>query len=42
MDILEGEKEVILITHNESAPYSNEGGKIFWMNKREEEITPYE
>ena len=40
MDILEGEKEVILITHDESAPYSNEGAKIFWMENEKKKLLP--
>ena len=30
-DLLDGEKEIVLITHDESTFYCNEGRRLFWL-----------
>jgi hypothetical protein len=38
--LLNNEKEVVLITHDESTFYSNEGIRIFWMENGKKKLLP--
>jgi hypothetical protein len=38
--LLPGEKELVLITHDESTFYCNEGKRMFWMESKKKKILP--
>jgi hypothetical protein len=39
-DLLDGEKEVVLITHDESTFYCNEGRRFFWLENGKKKLLP--